>query len=115
MGNDTPQPPTPIVGIAAIGDSVNIAGTSLQGYVRTDYNTLISVFGAPTIYNEDPTDKTTREWWILFENGVTATIYDWKRYEMGAPGGTLMMDWNVGGSKREAVDLIRERLAKAYA
>lgn len=71
-------------------------GTSLQGYTETTMRTLIDVFGQPEYYGEG--DKVTVEWCLLFEDGTIATIYDWKRYELGTPELDELMHWNVGGT-----------------
>jgi hypothetical protein len=34
------------------------------------------------------------------------TIYDWKRYENGAPGLAEKYDWHVGGHSESVVDLL---------
>ncbi len=70
-------------------------GTSLQGYTKTTLRQLIEVFGEPEYYGDG--DKVTVEWCLKFEDGTVATIYDWKRYELGTPELDDLMDWNVGG------------------
>jgi hypothetical protein len=54
-------------------DSIN--GTSLKGYITTTYADLCRTFGAPSIFVGD---KTNAEWFIEFEDGSVATVYDWK-------------------------------------
>lgn len=81
-------------------ETVSINGTSLMDEVRTTRREIESVFGAPTF--EGQSDKTTTEWWIEFEDGLVATIYDWKRYGMGAPGMDELEDWHIGGRGYEA-------------
>ena len=71
-------------------------GTSLQGYTETTMRKLIEVFGEPEYYGEG--DKVTVEWCLKFEDGTVATIYDWKRYELGTPELDELMHWNVGGT-----------------
>jgi hypothetical protein len=87
-------------------------GTSLQGYVfdktRAD---LEAAFGSPVEYEEG--DKVTLEWILIFDDGVTATIYDWKRYELGTPGMYESVDWNIGGKTYLASERVSEALAKA--
>jgi len=82
----------------------NPNGTHLQGYVTTDYNTLVDVFGEPDRRNGD---KVTAEWCLEFEDGTLATVYDWKMYE--TPYGQYQ--WHIGGDRRSAVDRVQECLA----
>lgn len=83
-------------------------GTSLRGYVTTTLARLIEVFGEPEYYGEG--DKVTVHWAIAFEDGTIATIYDWKRYEMGTPGLTEVFQYNIGGEVMEAVELVKKAL-----
>lgn len=84
------------------------SGTSLKGYVTTTLARLIEVFGEPEYYGEG--DKVTVHWAIAFEDGTIATIYDWKRYEMGTPGLTEVFQYNIGGEVMEAVELVKKAL-----
>ena len=90
----------------------DINGTSLKGYVITDYATLVEVFGQP---DERNGDKTTVAWFLQFEDGTIATIYDWKTYE--TPFGRY--DWHVGGKSHLAVSHVHDAIAthkeKTYA
>ena len=90
-----------------IGETVRIEGTSLLGYVRTNYSRLVEVFGEPT-YTGDSEDKTQAEWAIEFMNEdyelFPATIYDWKQYELGVPTGDY--DWHIGGLSTDVIDEI---------
>lgn len=82
-------------------DCLNMS--SLMGYVETTYDELIEMLGEPTFRGGD---KTTVEWAIQFEDGLVATIYDWKT---GAtPQGRY--DWHVGGHDRKVVDRVRDIL-----
>lgn len=81
------------------------AGTSLMGYLEyTTLEELINAFGEPQRWEEG--DKVTVEWTILFDDGVIATIYDWKRYELGTPGLTERYDYHIGGNCTDAVDRV---------
>ena len=90
-------------------------GTSLQGYITTTRAALIETFGNPVfaIDEADPWEKVTTEWIIKFENGIVATIYDWKRYEEGAPALNEIYDWHIGGNNDLAVSQVRSVLASA--
>ena len=84
-----------------------ITGTSLQGYTKTTRRKLTEAFGEPVKYIES---KVSIEWGILFEGGVIATIYDWKRYELGEPSLDEEMIYNIGGLTPEAVEKVEEAL-----
>lgn len=84
--------------------------SSLQGYVRTDYDKLVKVFGKPD-YEVDFGDpnldgKVTCEWALKFSDGTIATIYNYKT------GFTPMeeYDWHVGGFNKYAVKRVQECL-----
>jgi hypothetical protein len=92
-------------------------GTSLQGYVRTDYDTLVQTFGEPELGG----DKTTAEWVVDFsyrswdaedlddEDYCVATIYDWK--ECITPMGSYA--WHIGGRPGEPVtELVEQAIAR---
>lgn len=83
-------------------------GTSLKGYVEATRSFLELFFGEPTENGSE--DKVTTEWAIEFDNGVIATIYDWKRYEMGKPEMDEVIEWHIGGNSNEAVYLVCETL-----
>ncbi len=83
------------------------SGTSLQGYTKTTRRKLTEAFGEPVKYIQS---KVTIKWGILFEGGVIATIYDWKRYELGEPSQDEEMTYNIGGLTPEAVERVEEAL-----
>ena len=84
------------------------AGTWLQGHIVTTRATLEAAFGTPTEYEEG--GKMTIEWGLRFENGTLATVYDWKRYELGTPAQDEEITYNVGGLTVEAVEQVKEAL-----
>ena len=84
-------------------------GTSLRGYIDTTLETLINTFGEPQRW-DDELDKVTTEWTIVFDDGTVATIYDWKRYELGAPGMNEVYDWHIGGESNDAVERVSSAL-----
>jgi hypothetical protein len=90
-------------------------GGSLMGYVwNVTRAELETVFGKPT-FDESVEEfsgdgKITVEWCLRFEDGTEATIYDWKRYELGTPALHERMDWNIGGNEFRAVELVAAEL-----
>lgn len=87
-------------------ENVNANGTWLQGYMEATRREIEFAFGEPCFEGEG--DKTTTEWELLFEDGTVATIYDWKRYEMGAPEMDERTTWNIGGKTIAAVDRVKD-------
>lgn len=88
--------------------NVSINGTYLQGYLpNVTRRELEAAFGAPS---EGYDGKTTTEWAIQFEDGIVATIYDWKRYELGAPQMDERITWNVGGKDPRALEYVGDAL-----
>jgi hypothetical protein len=85
-------------------DNVDPNGTWLQGYMEATRREIEAVFGKPFYETDDTFDKVTTEWVIQFEDGTIATVYDWKRYEEGAPSMDERTTWNIGGRDQIAVD-----------
>lgn len=80
----------------------NINETHLQGYVKTTLDDLIQTFGVP----QEGFDKSTVEWSLQFEDGIVATIYDYK--EDTTP--KYLYDWHIGGHTSLAATRIGEIL-----
>lgn len=79
-------------------------GTCLQGYFDTTYDDLVKRLGPSNKGSAD--GKTTAEWVLESEDGVIATIYDWKT------GSTPKGDysWHIGGRSTKALELVQEAL-----
>ena len=79
-------------------------GTSFQGRLDITYSELVRVFGEPLA--EDDGYKVDASWIIEFENGVVATIYNYKsgRNYLGERGLDIedIVFWNIGGFSLEA-------------
>jgi hypothetical protein len=93
----------------------NVSFTSLQGYVSSTRRQLVAVFGEPRPV-ESLDGKITTEWMLEFADKTIATVYDWKRYELGAPSDDEVYDWHIGGYNYKAVvrvcDEIQETLVE---
>lgn len=89
----------------------DISGTSLVGYITTTRKHIESVFGKPSWDKPSWDGKVTTEWDIEFADGTVATIYDWKRYEEGAPAYEETYEWHIGGKDFETAKLVSEELA----
>ena len=86
-------------------------GTHLQGYITATRSQIEKAIGAPTFGEEHSGDgKVTTEWVLDFGNGVVATVYDWKRYDLGAPEMNERIEWNIGGKSHESLYAIERAL-----
>ena len=92
---------------------VNINGTSLQGYIQISYDDLVLALGEPT---EGDGYKTDAEWYIEFNDGTVATVYNWKNgFNYSGGYGSSIYDigeWHVGGHSTSAVLLVRKLLGE---
>lgn len=79
--------------------------TSRQGIIETTRQAIEAVFGPPTEYAAG--DKVTTQWAVRID-GVTATIYDYKR--KAAPECYEMYAWHIGGRDKKAVEKVQEAL-----
>lgn len=91
-----------------VAENEKTNGTSLRGTVSTTYDEIIKIFGEPTYVESDPDEKVTAEWDIEFEDGVVATIYDYKEYTGKPP--LARYDWHIGGHDTKAVHHVLEAL-----
>jgi hypothetical protein len=76
--------------------TANANGTSLKGYVKANYNQLLSLLGEPTYDTPSGDNKVQKEWVVGFK-GEIFTIYDWKTYNEFETMNTLN-EFNVGGT-----------------
>ena len=94
-----------------------VNGTSLKGYVNTDYSTLVEVFGPP--HSDGDGYKVDAEWCLQFSNGVVATIYNYKDGQnYCGEDGLLVEDiteWHIGGKSAMAERTVEQYIAQYYA
>lgn len=107
--------------IELIDTEASVSGTSLQGYIKTNYADLVEAFGEPRYTSGD--DKVSTEWNLEFRVAtvfediddeyeyVTATIYDWKLDE--TPFGEY--NWHIGGHFAFAADVVSQFMKDANA
>lgn len=95
-------------------DSIRSDMSCLRGHITTSYANLVEVFGEPL---KDGFDnyKSDAEWIVQFEDGLVATIYNYKNgiNYCGTEHGTPTMsirDWNVGGHDTAVVAHVRDAL-----
>lgn len=87
-------------------------GSSYQGSIDISYEKLVNTFGKSDNWD---TYKSDAEWCIEFENGVLATIYNYKdgvNYNGEEDGLEKedITDWHIGGQSKESVRLVYEAL-----
>ena len=71
-------------------------GGSRQGSLNdVTYDEIKNKFGHPTYDEPSSDEKVQSEWDIMFDNGVRASIYDYKQYDIPPQSVT---DWSVGGN-----------------
>lgn len=90
--------------LKAINDnSIDINGTSLQGYITMTRRSLNKAFGV--VERDEFADKVQYEWMLQFEVSghpdVVVTIYDYKEYK-DIDLDTLYL-WHIGGNSPLAV------------
>lgn len=82
-----------------------ISGTSLMGQIEdVTYEELVNIFGEPS-FGPTEDNKVQAGWAIQFDDGLIATIYDWKNY--GVPI-EVVQSWHIGGHKKIAAERIKD-------
>ena len=86
--------------------NVDTNGSFLQGQIICPFSLLVTLFGEP---HEGDTQVSDAFWSVLFDDGVTATVYNWKngRNYCGGPEVEHITKWNIGGYEKAAVDNIK--------
>jgi hypothetical protein len=83
--------------------------SSLQGYLTTTYDKLVSVLGEPS---DGDGEKVDAEWRIMFSDNTFATIYNYKDgHNYNGRDGTpveQITDWHIGGASDAAVTQINK-------
>ena len=104
---------------------VDVSGSCLQGKIKTTYDKLVELFGAPTYKDADPYAKVNAEWTVMatvkktgddhalikdfemdedYTDEVKFSIYNWKDGYIP----TEEYEWHIGGYGFEAVDTAYE-------
>jgi len=98
-----------MITVTSIGNSSKANGTSLSGYIKTSYSTLVELFGESLGPSTD--NKVAAEWHLLIkdrgEEVGFATIYNYKDGKNYAGTNGLNVEdietWHVGSKSK--VDL----------
>lgn len=81
-------------------------GARLLGTLTVTYHTLCRVLGSP---DEGDGHRVQVRWALIFEDGLVATIYDWRRAPR--PPATIV-DWQVGGKDATVFARVQRLLAR---
>jgi hypothetical protein len=96
------------------------SGTWLQGNVKANFRDLVTLFGAPELFDAEDEGKTDAEWILEFTNHdtgevVLATVYNYKdgKSYLGNAGASVerITDWHIGGTTDEAALMVKRFLA----
>jgi len=91
---------------------ISINGTCFQGYVTSDYSNIVRVFDEPL---DGDGYKVDAEWEILFDDGLVATIYNWKNGKnyCGYDGLDVedIRNWHIGGRNPVVVERVKNLLS----
>ncbi len=94
-----------------------LGGTSLAGYINSDYMGLELALGEPVFDTESGDGKVQVEWVVQFKGNVF-TIYDWKTYDRDF---TLceLNTFNIGSKARgyevaEFIEFLEEQIRFAF-
>ena len=88
---------------------INVNRSNFKGQITCPFSLLITLFGQPEAGDDSKMDA---HWSIEFEDGVIATIYNWKngRNWCGGPEVEHITKWNIGGFNIAAVDHVKNIL-----
>ena len=87
--------PTPFR-VGTLEKGLPFVGGSRQGSLNdVTYEEIKNKFGNPTHSELSVDEKVQAEWDIKFDNGVRASIYDYKQYHLPPEDVT---DWSIGGN-----------------
>ena len=87
---------------------IDVNMTCLQGRITCPFSLLTTLFGAP---EHGDSEKVDAQWSIKFDDGITATIYNWKNgiayCGSLAPEVEQITKWNIGGYDQASSDHVR--------
>lgn len=94
-------------------EPILLDGSFYVGEFESNYSTLVKWFGEPKVLTSGKTDVS---WWIGFEDGAMAQIYNYKNGKnyMGKYGIPIedIKEWTVGGWDRIVIEYIRAIIEK---
>jgi len=96
-------------------NDIDINGTCYAGTVNSSYTNIVNKLGSPTDSFDDY--KSDAEWYVEFEGGIVATIYNWKNGKnyCGEDGLEIheITEWHIGGSHM-AVEWVDDYLNNSW-
>ena len=82
------------------GEQGDSDATSFKGTVKMGYDNMVKIFGEP--HSEGfYIEKIRFEWILKFEDGIVATIYDWKE-DISPKEQKGLVEWHIGGHQSKA-------------
>ena len=85
--------------------------TRYIGIVNVSFDKLVKVFDEPDICEDNRTDV---QWYLEFEDGTLASIYNWKNGKNFLGNSGLLVNnitkWNIGGVNDNAVLRVKKAL-----
>jgi hypothetical protein len=81
-------------------DLIDTNGTHFLGNINLPFDSIAAALGQPM---RGDFDKVKAEWNIQFDDGLVATIYDWKEYDREPEQVT---DWHIGGKNQLVVQRV---------
>jgi len=97
-------------------DDISCSGTCFVGTLIAPYQSIADKLGAPG----DSFDnyKTDGEWVLEFENGIVATIYNWKNGKnyCGDEGLELedIEEWHIGGRTHQVACWVEDLIKNSW-
>jgi hypothetical protein len=88
-----------------LGKSDDASGTSLQGTIEVDFDTLVKLYGQPTRHEDS---KVQAEWVLRAPDATVVTIYDYKEKVPAEE----VTDWHIGGRSQKVLDLVSKDVGK---
>ncbi len=101
-------------------DSFNKGGSSYQGEIKTNYDTLLEVLGEPSYTDANPYEKVSCEWVLNVKvlddfaddeddwSYEQVSVYAWKYGRIP----TEECQWNIGGFNYNASDIVKTIIEK---
>jgi len=97
-------------------EDIKVTGTCYMGEIYCSYNEIIDSIGEPSEVFDNY--KSDAEWCLEFDNGMVATIYNWKNGKnyCGEDGLDLkdIDEWHIGGSDPSVVGWVTDFIKNSW-
>tara|TARA_B100000131_G_scaffold321231_1_gene371352 strand:+ start:701 stop:1081 length:381 start_codon:yes stop_codon:yes gene_type:complete len=95
---------------------IMVTGTCYMGELYCSYAKIVDAIGEPSDMFDNY--KSDAEWCLEFDNGMVATIYNWKNGKnyCGEDGLELedIDEWHIGGNDPIVVDLVNDFIKNSW-